>query len=60
LAGLTLLLCLAPPLVRNFPRFDVKPNTGEPLNANRRWRIANNTAYLDAKRPLRIALPVVP
>jgi putative CocE/NonD family hydrolase len=44
----------------NFPRFDVNPNTGEPLNDNRRWQIAKNTVYLDSKRPSRIVLPVIP
>jgi hypothetical protein len=44
----------------NFPRFDVNPNTGEPLNGNRRWRTATNTVYLDAGRPSRIVLPVIP
>ena len=44
----------------NFPRFDVNPNTGEPLNDNRRMQVADNTVYLDAKRPSRIVLPVVP
>ncbi len=44
----------------NFPRFDVNPNTGEPLNDNRRTQIAENTVYLDGKRPSRIMLPVVP
>jgi putative CocE/NonD family hydrolase len=29
----------------NFPRFDVNPNTGEPLNNNRRWQIAENSVY---------------
>ncbi len=43
----------------NFPRFDVNPNTGEPLNDNRRWQIAENTVYLDPSRPSRILLPVV-
>jgi hypothetical protein len=43
----------------NFPRFDVNPNTGEPLNGNRRWQVAKNTVFLDAKRPSRIVLPVV-
>ena len=43
----------------NFPRFDVNPNTGEPLNNNRRWQIAENTIYLDAKRPSQIVLPVI-
>jgi len=43
----------------NFPRFDINPNTGEPLNNNRRWQIAENTVYLDTKHPSRIELPVV-
>jgi hypothetical protein len=43
----------------NFPRFDVNPNTGEPLNANRRWAVADNTIYHDAAHPTRVALPVV-
>jgi len=44
----------------NFPRFDVNPNTGEPLNRNRRWRIADNTVYHDAQHPSRIILPIIP
>ena len=44
----------------NFPRFDVNPNTGEPLNDNRRRQVAENTIYLDAKRPSHIILPVIP
>jgi putative CocE/NonD family hydrolase len=44
----------------NFPRFDVNPNTGEPLNGNRRWRIAENTVYQDAQHPFQIVLPVIP
>ena len=44
----------------NFPRFDINPNTGEPLNDNRRWQSAENTVYLDAKHPSRIVLPVIP
>jgi hypothetical protein len=44
----------------NFPRFDVNPNTGEPLNDNRRWAVAENTLYHDAAHPSHILLPVVP
>lgn len=44
----------------NFPRFDVNPNTGEPLNDNRRWRTATNTVYMDASRPSHVILPVIP
>jgi len=44
----------------NFPRFDVNPNTGEPLNDNRSSRIAQNTVYLDPGHPSRLLLPVIP
>jgi len=44
----------------NFPRFDVNPNTGEPLNNNRRSQVADNTIYLDAKHPSHIILPLIP
>jgi putative CocE/NonD family hydrolase len=44
----------------NFPRFDVNPNTGEPLNDHRRWAIAENAVYHDAAHPSHIVLPVVP
>ena len=43
----------------NFPRFDVNPNTGEPLMANRLWKVATNSIYHDPKRPSRILLPIV-
>lgn len=44
----------------NFPRFDVNPNTGEPLNQNRRTAVAVNTIYHDAEHPSHIVLPVIP
>ena len=44
----------------NFPRFDVNPNTGEPLNANRRLAIATNTIYEDRDHPSQVVLPVIP
>lgn len=44
----------------NFPRFDVNPNTGEPLNAHRRLAIATNTIYHDASHPSHIILPLIP
>jgi uncharacterized protein len=43
----------------NFPRFDVNPNTGEPLGRNRRWAIAENSVYHDVERPSHIVLPIV-
>ena len=44
----------------NFPRFDVNPNTGEPLNRHRLTNVATQTIYHDASRPSRIVLPVIP
>jgi putative CocE/NonD family hydrolase len=44
----------------NFPRFYVNPNTGEPLNNNRRSQVAENTIYLDGKHPSQVILPVIP
>jgi putative CocE/NonD family hydrolase len=44
----------------NFPRFDVNPNTGEPLGRHTHTRVARNTVYVDAARPSHILLPVIP
>ncbi len=44
----------------NYPRFDVNPNTGEPLGTSRRAVVAENSVYHDAARPSRVVLPVVP
>lgn len=44
----------------NFPRFDVNPNSGEPLNQNRRTVVAINTIYHDAEHPSAIELPIIP
>lgn len=44
----------------NFPRFDVNPNTGEPLAQNRRQVVATNTIYHDISHPSQIVLPVIP
>jgi len=44
----------------NFPRFDVNPNTGEPLNANRRLVVATNTIYHDREHPSQVILPIIP
>ena len=43
----------------NFPRFDVNPNTGEPLMSNGLWKIATNTIYHDAEHPSHMVLPLV-
>jgi len=44
----------------NFPRFDANPNTGEPLNANRRLITATNTVYFDSAHPSHVLLPIIP
>jgi len=44
----------------HFPRFDVNPNTGEPLNATTGWRVAENAVFHDADHPSRILLPIIP
>ena len=44
----------------NFPRFDINPNTGEPLNEQRKQQVANNRIYHSRNYPSRIILPVVP
>jgi putative CocE/NonD family hydrolase len=44
----------------NYPRFDVNPNTGEPLGTSRRKRPADNTVHHDAGHPSQIVLPIVP
>ena len=44
----------------NFPRFDVNPNTGEPLGLNRRQVGTDNTVHMDAAHPSHIVLPIVP
>ena len=44
----------------NFPKFDVNPNTGEPEGMARRKRVAVNTVFVDAERPSRVVLPLLP
>jgi hypothetical protein len=43
----------------NFPRFDVNPNTGEPIGRHTRSRVAQNTVYTDAEHPSHVVLPIV-
>jgi hypothetical protein len=44
----------------NFPRFDVNPNTGEPLQQHRRLLAADNTVYHDAVQASQVLLPIIP
>ena len=44
----------------NFPRFDVNPNTGDPLATHRRMVAADNTLVHDAGHPSHVILPIVP
>ena len=43
----------------NFPRFDVNPNTGEPIGLHRRAVPADNTIYHETAYPSHVVLPVV-
>ena len=43
----------------NFPRFDVNPNTGEPLGKHRLNVEASNTVYHDVRRASHVVLPLL-
>ena len=43
----------------NFPRFDVNPNTGEPIGKERNRVVALNTVFHQAARASRVILPIV-
>jgi putative CocE/NonD family hydrolase len=43
----------------NYPRFDVNPNTGDPLGDYRRMVTADNTVYHEAAHPSHVVLPVI-
>jgi putative CocE/NonD family hydrolase len=44
----------------NFPRFDINPNTGEPLNRQRLSKIAEQTIQHNSQYPSHITLPLIP
>jgi putative CocE/NonD family hydrolase len=44
----------------NFPRFDVNPNTGEPLGLSRLMKTAENTIYHDPAHPSAVKLFLLP
>jgi len=43
----------------NFPRFDVNPNTGEPLGMNRLMKTTENTVYHDSSHPSAVKLYIM-
>lgn len=44
----------------NFPRFDLNPNTGEPIGRHTHYEVAHNTVYIDRDRASYVVLPIVP
>ena len=44
----------------NFPRFDVNPNTGEPVGRHTEMLVAHNAVYLDHRHPSHLTLPIIP
>ena len=44
----------------NFPRFDVNPNTGEPMGRHTHTAVAHNTVYVDREHPSQVVLPIIP
>jgi putative CocE/NonD family hydrolase len=44
----------------NFPRFDLNPNTGEPMGRHTRTRPAHNTLHFDRDHPSHVILPLIP
>ncbi|MHC5544501.1 CocE/NonD family hydrolase, partial [Singulisphaera rosea] len=44
----------------NFPRFDVNPNTGDPLSEHRRMVPADNTVYHGGAYASSVVLPIIP
>ncbi|HEY1929650.1 MAG TPA: CocE/NonD family hydrolase [Caulobacteraceae bacterium] len=44
----------------NFPHFDVNPNTGAPEALGLTRQVARNTLFVDAARPSRVILPIIP
>ena len=44
----------------NFPRFDINPNTGEPMGCHTQTQVARNTLYLGKPHLSHIVLPIIP
>jgi len=43
----------------NFPRFDLHPNTGEPVGRHTYTQWARNSVFLDRSRPSHVVMPVI-
>lgn len=44
----------------NWPKYEVNPNTGEPVGRHRCLEVARNSLFCDEERPSRVVLPVIP
>jgi predicted acyl esterase len=44
----------------NFPRFDLNPNTGEPMGRHTHSVAAQNTVHFDASHASHVVLPIIP
>ena len=44
----------------NFPRFDINPNTGEPVGQQTHTVVADNVVYHDRAHPSHVVLPIIP
>jgi predicted acyl esterase len=44
----------------NFPRFDLNPNTGEPVGQHTHTIVTTNVVYHDTERPSHVTLPIIP
>lgn len=44
----------------DFPRFDINPNTGEPMGRHTHSVLAHNSVWLGREHPSHIVLPIIP
>lgn len=44
----------------NYPRFDINPNSGEPLGRGRMFVVAHQKIHHNANRPSHVILPIIP
>jgi putative CocE/NonD family hydrolase len=44
----------------NFPRYDLNPNTGEPVGRHTHTLVAHNAVHLDRDHPSQITVPIIP